>query len=79
VSPQSPPPGREPSSAAPTPAPVRAVPPPAETAPIDLLELAGGGALKKYVPMVLAAFAAAAAIFTVGRLVIARRGARMRR
>ncbi len=62
-----------------TPAPVQAVPPPAETAPIDLLELAGGGALKKYAPMVLAAFAAAAAIFTVGRLVIARKGARMRR
>lgn len=58
------------------PPPVHAAPPPAEPAPIDLLELAGGAALKKYVPVVLAAFAAAAAIFTLGRLVIAHRGAR---
>jgi carbon monoxide dehydrogenase subunit G len=48
-----------------TPAP-RVVPAPAaaEPAPIDLLDLAGGTALKKYAPMVLAAFAVAAALFT---------------
>ncbi len=69
----------EPAVQASTPPPVQAVPPLAEPAPIDLLELAGGAALKKYVPMVLAAFAAAAAIFTLGRLAIARRGARTRR
>jgi carbon monoxide dehydrogenase subunit G len=70
----------EPEGAAPTtaPRPVQAVPP-AEAAPIDLLELAGGTALKKFLPAVLAAFAAAAVIFTLGRLRIARRGARMRR
>ncbi len=69
----------EPAAQASTSPPVQAVPPLAEPAPIDLLDLAGGAALKKYVPMVLAAFAAAAAIFTLGRLVIARRGARIRR
>jgi carbon monoxide dehydrogenase subunit G len=72
-----------PASAAPapeTPTP-RAVPAAAaaEPAPIDLLELAGGTALKKYVPMVLAAFAAAAALFTLGRLALARRVSRDRR
>jgi carbon monoxide dehydrogenase subunit G len=59
----------------------RVVPAPAaaEPAPIDLLDLAGGTALKKYAPMVLAAFAAAAALFTVGRLRLARRVRRDRR
>jgi carbon monoxide dehydrogenase subunit G len=74
-----------PASAAPAPAPEtptpRAVPAAAaaEPAPIDLLELAGGTALKKYALMVLAAFAAAAALFTLGRLAQARRVARDRR
>jgi carbon monoxide dehydrogenase subunit G len=47
--------------------------------PIDLLELAGGTALKKYGPLVFGAFAAAAALFTFGRLVLRRRVARDRR
>ena len=47
---------------------VVAAPATAEPAPIDLLDLAGGTALKKYAPMVFAAFAAAAALFTLGRL-----------
>jgi uncharacterized protein len=51
-------------------------PPAAEPAPIDLLELAGGTALKKYAPLVFGAFAAAAAVFTLGRLVLHRRVAR---
>jgi carbon monoxide dehydrogenase subunit G len=51
----------------------------AEPAPIDLLELAGGTALKKYAPLVFGAFAAAAAVFTLGRLVLHRRVARKRR
>ena len=75
--------GDTPASAEPapeTPAP-RAVPAvaAAEPAPIDLLELAGGTALKKYAPMVLAAFVAAAALFALGRLALARRVARDRR
>jgi hypothetical protein len=45
---------------------VQAAPTP-EPAPIDLLELAGGGALTKYLPAALAAFAAAVAIFALGR------------
>ncbi|MGB3481194.1 MAG: SRPBCC family protein [Mycobacterium sp.] len=52
------------------------VPPAAEPAPIDLLDLAGGTALRKYLPPVLAAFAAAAALFLVGRRVVARKGCR---
>jgi carbon monoxide dehydrogenase subunit G len=76
-----------PASAAPAPAPAPETPTPravpaaaaAEPAPIDLLELAGGTALKKYALMVLAAFAAAAALFTLGRLALARRAARDRR
>jgi carbon monoxide dehydrogenase subunit G len=62
--------------AEPTPLVGLRVSPQPEAAPIDLLELAGGAALKKYVPVVLAALAAAAAIFTLGRIAIARRGAR---
>ncbi len=41
--------------------------------PIDLIALAGGGALKKYGPMVFAAFLAAAVVFTLGRFRIARK------
>jgi carbon monoxide dehydrogenase subunit G len=58
---------------------VVAAPATAEPAPIDLLDLAGGTALKKYAPMVFAAFAAAAALFTLGRLRVARRVRRNRR
>ncbi|MBS1696237.1 MAG: SRPBCC family protein [Actinobacteria bacterium] len=54
----------------------RPVPPPAEPAPIDLLELAGGGMLKKYGPPVLAAFVLAAVVFTLGRLRLARKRCR---
>jgi uncharacterized protein len=55
------------TTAAPEPArPVQAAPAP-EPAPIDLLELAGGGVLTKYLPAVLAALAAAVAIFALGR------------
>lgn len=50
-----------------------------EPAPIDLLELAGGTALTKYVPMVAAAFAVIAVIFALGRLSVARKGACDRR
>lgn len=46
-----------------------------EPAPIDLLELAGGTALKRYAPLVLGAFAAAAALFVLGRMALGRRGA----
>jgi uncharacterized protein len=48
----------------------------AEPAPIDLLELAGGTALKKYGLLALGAFAIAAAIFTFGRLRMSRRAHR---
>jgi uncharacterized protein len=41
--------------------------------PIDLLELAGGSALKKYGPPIVGAFLAAAVLFTLGRLRIARK------
>jgi carbon monoxide dehydrogenase subunit G len=51
----------------------------AEPAPIDLIELAGGTALKKYAPMVLAAFVAVAALLTLSRRALARRVARDRR
>jgi uncharacterized protein len=47
-----------------------------EAAPIDLLELAGGGALKKYGPVVFGAFTLAAILFVLGRLRIARKGRR---
>jgi carbon monoxide dehydrogenase subunit G len=53
--------------------------PPTEAAPIDLLELAGGTALKKYALLVLVALAAVAAVFTLGRLARGRRVARDRR
>jgi uncharacterized protein len=45
----------------------------AEPAPIDLLELAGGGALKKYGPLVLAGLAAVALLLVLRRLA-SRRG-----
>jgi carbon monoxide dehydrogenase subunit G len=60
-------------------APAPALAAAAEPEPIDLLRLVGGGALKKYAPIVFAAFAAAAALFTLGRVRLARRGARDRR
>jgi hypothetical protein len=47
-----------------------------EAVPIDLLELAGGGALKKYGPVVFGVFALAAIVFALGRLRIARKGRR---
>ena len=56
-----------------------AAPPIAEPAPIDLLELAGGTALKKYGPVVAALFATAAAVFAFGRVVLGRRVDRDRR
>jgi len=52
---------------------------PAEAAPIDLLELAGGTALRKYGAVVAALFTAAAVVFTVGRVILARRVERDRR
>ncbi|MCV7230095.1 SRPBCC family protein [Mycolicibacterium komossense] len=64
------PPPAEPEQLTAAPAePVRPVlaPPQPEAAPIDLLELAGGGVLTKYLPAVLAAVVAAAVIFTLGR------------
>ena len=45
--------------------------PPSE--PIDLLALAGGGALKKYGPPIFGAFLVAAVVFTLGRLRLARK------
>lgn len=44
-----------------------------EPAPIDLVALAGGGALKKYAPAVFGAFLLAAIVFTLGRLRLARK------
>ncbi|MFA5710950.1 SRPBCC family protein [Mycolicibacterium sp.] len=70
----------EPQTAEPTAAPVAAAPAqPAEAAPIDLLELAGGQTLKRYGPMVAALFAAAAAVFALGRVLLGRRVERDRR
>jgi uncharacterized protein len=67
------------ASAGPIPTLRPAEPPAAEPAPIDLLELAGGTALKKYGPVVAALFAAAAAVFALGRVVLGRRVDRDRR
>lgn len=72
----------EPQTAEPTDAPVAAAPAPAqpaEAAPIDLLELAGGQTLKRYGPVVAALFAAAAAVFALGRVLLGRRVERDRR
>lgn len=57
-------------AAASTPAAV-ATPAPAPE-PIDLLDLAGGSALKRYGPRVAGAFLLAALVFTIGRLRMAR-------
>ncbi len=46
---------------------------------IDLLQLAGGGALKKYGPPIFAAFLIAAVVFALGRLRIARKALRSSR
>jgi uncharacterized protein len=68
---KAPPPAPEHNGAA----PVAAVAPKQpESEPIDLLALAGGGALKKYGPGVFGAFLLAAIVFTLGRLRIARKG-----
>jgi uncharacterized protein len=48
-------------------------PPQPEPAPIDLLELAGGGSLKKYGAAVFAAVLVVAVLFTLGRLRMARK------
>jgi carbon monoxide dehydrogenase subunit G len=50
----------------------------AEPAPIDLLDVAGGAALRRYGPITLGAFALAALVFTLGRLRLARHRARGR-
>ena len=59
--------------------PVAAAPSPKPSEPIDLLQLAGGDALKKYGPPILGAFLLAAVLFTLGRLRMARKGRRGRR
>jgi carbon monoxide dehydrogenase subunit G len=48
----------------------------AEAEPIDLIQLAGGGALKKYGLPVFGAFLVAVVVFTLGRLRIARKALR---
>jgi uncharacterized protein len=59
--------------------PTAATAPPQPAAePIDLLALAGGGALKKYGPAVFGAFLMAAVVFTLGRLRLARKAIRRR-
>ena len=50
-----------------------------EAEPIDLIQLAGGGALKKYGLPILGAFLIAALVFTLGRLRIARKALRRNR
>ena len=47
--------------------------------PIDLIQLAGGSALKKFGPPVFGAFLLAAVVFALGRLRIARKALRGRR
>ena len=59
--------------------PVAPSPSRTEAAPIDLLELAGGGTLKKYGPPVFGAFLVAAVLFTLGRLRLARKALRRSR
>jgi len=60
--------------------PVALEPPqPPEAEPIDLIQLAGGGALKKFGPPVFGAFLLAALVFTIGRLRMARKALRGRR
>jgi len=50
--------------------------PPPSSEPIDLIQLAGGSALKKYGPPVFGAFVLAAIVFTLGRLRMARKALR---
>ncbi|MBX7431872.1 SRPBCC family protein [Mycobacterium sp. Y57] len=64
-------------TSAPGAAPAPAAPAPAEPAPIDLLELAGGTALKKYGPVVAAVLAVAAVIIVL-RVVLGGRAERDR-
>ena len=60
--------------------PVAAAPsPPPSSEPIDLIQLAGGSALKKFGPPVFGAFLLAAVVFALGRLRIARKALRGRR
>jgi carbon monoxide dehydrogenase subunit G len=47
-----------------------------EAEPIDLIQLAGGSALKKFGPPVLGAFLVAAVVLTIGRLRLARKALR---
>jgi uncharacterized protein len=54
-------------------APAKPAPQQPAPEPIDVLSLAGGGALKKYGPLVFGAFLAAAVVFTLGRLRLARK------
>jgi len=71
----------------PAPAPNGVVPPvvaaapspPPSSEPIDLIQLAGGSALKKFGPPVFGAFLLAAVVFALGRLRIARKALRRRR
>jgi carbon monoxide dehydrogenase subunit G len=58
---------------------VAAAVPQKEAEPIDLIDLAGGTVLKKYGPPIFAAFLAAAVLFTLGRLRMARKALRSRR
>lgn len=59
-------------------APAKPAPQQSAPEPIDLLSLAGGGALKKYGPPVFGAFLAAAVVFTLGRLRLARKALQRR-
>jgi carbon monoxide dehydrogenase subunit G len=59
--------------------PVAAAPQQPEAEPIDLIQLAGGGALKKYGPSIVGAFLVAAAVFTLGRLMLGRKALRSSR
>ncbi|MGV0746187.1 SRPBCC family protein [Mycolicibacterium sp. XJ870] len=67
-------PAAEPAAA--TAAAPAAVPTVADPEPIDLLDLAGGTALKKYAPRVAGGFLLAALLFTIGRLRMARKALR---
>ncbi|GAS89134.1 SRPBCC family protein [Mycolicibacterium brisbanense] len=53
-------------------APVASAPPAADLQPIDLLDLAGGSALKQYGPRIAVAFLVAVVVFTIGRVRMAR-------
>ncbi|WP_123028021.1 SRPBCC family protein [Mycolicibacterium stellerae] len=50
-----------------------------EAEPIDLIQLAGGGALKKFGPPILGALLIVAVIFAIGRLRLARKALRSNR